>query len=83
MDFVGGLPMYRKGDDYLYVFVDRFRKMCVLMPCKKNVTARQIAQMLFQNVWVNFGFPLLLFLIKIIDLLANFGQVYGNSRTQS
>ena len=24
MDFVGGLPMSRKGHDYLYVVVDRF-----------------------------------------------------------
>jgi hypothetical protein len=39
MDFVGGLPMSRKGHDYLYVVVDRFNKMCVLIPCKKQVTA--------------------------------------------
>jgi hypothetical protein len=35
MDFVGGLPMSRKGHDYLYVVVDCFRKMCILMPCTK------------------------------------------------
>ena len=35
MDFVRGLPMSRKGHDYLYVVVDRFSKMCILMPCKK------------------------------------------------
>lgn len=35
MDFIGGLPMYRKNHDYRYVVVDRFRKMCILMPCKK------------------------------------------------
>ena len=33
MYFVGGLPMSRKGHDYLYVIVDRFCKMCILMPC--------------------------------------------------
>ena len=32
MDFVGGLPMSRKGHDYLYVMVDRFGKMFILMP---------------------------------------------------
>jgi hypothetical protein len=41
MDFVGGLPMSRKGHDYLYVVVDRFRKMCVLMPCKKQGDKRE------------------------------------------
>jgi hypothetical protein len=36
MDFVGGFPTTRKGHDYLFVVVDRFNKMCILMPCKKD-----------------------------------------------
>jgi hypothetical protein len=55
MDFVGGLPMYRKGHDYLYVVVDRFNKMCVLIPCKNQVIDEQTTQMLFENVSVHFG----------------------------
>lgn len=39
MDFVVRLPMYRKGNDYLYLVVDRFSKMCILVPCKNKVTA--------------------------------------------
>ena len=35
MDFIGGLPMSKRRHDYLYVVVDRFRKMCILIPCKK------------------------------------------------
>jgi hypothetical protein len=57
MDFVGGLPMLRRGHDYLYVVVDRFSKMCILMPCTKQVTAEQTTQLFFQNVWVHFGLP--------------------------
>jgi hypothetical protein len=57
MDFVGGLPMYKKNHDYLYVVVDHFNKMCILMPCKKQVTIEQTTQMFFQHVWVHFGFP--------------------------
>jgi hypothetical protein len=57
MDFVGGLPMSRQNHDYIYVVVDRFRKMCILMPCMKQVTTKQMAQMFFQNVWVHFGLP--------------------------
>jgi hypothetical protein len=57
MDFVGGLPMSKRNHDYLYVVVDRFRKMCILMPCKKQVTAEKTTQMFFQNVWVHFGLP--------------------------
>ena len=38
MDFVGRLPKSRKGHDYLYVVVDRFSKMCILIPCNKQIT---------------------------------------------
>jgi hypothetical protein len=57
MDFVGGLPKSRKGHDYLYVVVDRFSKMCILIPCNKQVTAEQTTKLFFQNVWVHFGLP--------------------------
>ena len=57
MDFVGGLPISRRNHDYLYVVVDRFRKMCILMPCRKQVTTEQKTQMFFKNVWVHFGLP--------------------------
>ena len=57
MDFVGGLPNYRKSHDYLYVVVYRFSKMCILTPCNKQVTTKQTAKLLLQNVWVHFGLP--------------------------
>ena len=37
MDFVGGLPLSKRGHDYLYVVVDRFNKMCILIPCKMKI----------------------------------------------
>jgi hypothetical protein len=55
MDFVGGLTMSRIGHNYLYVVVDRFSKMCILMPWKKHVTIEQKKHMFFANVWVHFG----------------------------
>ena len=53
MDFVGVLPKSRKQHDYLYVVVDRFSKMCILMPCKKTITA----ELFFHHVWIHFGLP--------------------------
>ena len=58
MDIVGRLPMSKKWHDYLYVVVDRFRKMCILMPCNKQITAEETAHLFFQNIWVHFGLPL-------------------------
>ena len=57
MDFVGGLPMSRKGHDYLYVGVDRFIKMCILMPFNNQITPEMAAHLFFQNVWVHFRLP--------------------------
>jgi hypothetical protein len=58
MDFLGGLPMLKRGHDYLYVVVDRFSNMCILMPCKKKVIVEQTANLFFQYVWVHFGLPM-------------------------
>jgi hypothetical protein len=57
MDFVGGLPMSKRGHDYLYVVVDRFSKMCILMPCENKITTEHTDNLFFQYVWVHFGLP--------------------------
>ena len=57
MDFVGGLPMTKKDHDYLFVIMDRFSKMCVLIPCKKTITGQDTTNLFFSHVWVHFGLP--------------------------
>lgn len=57
MDFVGGLPMSKKGHDYLFMIVNRFSKMCVLILCKKNITSQEVIELFFSHVWVHFGLP--------------------------
>ena len=57
MDFVGGFPLSKKSHDYLYVVVDHFSKMCILMPCKKQITAEKTTSLFFHHVWVHFGLP--------------------------
>jgi hypothetical protein len=37
MDFVGGLPMFHRGNEYLFVMVEYFSNMCVLIQCKKMI----------------------------------------------
>jgi hypothetical protein len=34
MDFVGGFPVTKKGHDHIFVVVDKFGKMCILIPLK-------------------------------------------------
>ena len=77
MDFVGGLPMSRRGHDYLYVVVDRFSKMCILMPCKSR--SLQSRMLLFSFSMYGFTLDSLcpLSRIGIPDSLESFGQNYG------
>ena len=77
MDFVGGFPMSRSSHDYLYVVVDRFSKICILIPCKKQVTIEQTTQLFFSHVWVHFGLPTSIVSNWDSRLLGNFGLVYG------
>ena len=57
MDFVGGFTMTKKSHDYLFVIMDRFSKMCVLIPCKKKITRKDAINLFFSHVWVHFGLP--------------------------
>jgi hypothetical protein len=72
MDFVGGLPMSKGGHDYLYVVVDRFSKLCTLMPCKKQITDEQTANLFFQYVRVHFGLPTSIILDRDNRFLGDF-----------
>jgi hypothetical protein len=57
MDFVGFLPTMWKGDDYLFVVVDKLRKMCIFMPCKNTIKGQEARNLFFEHVWVHFGTP--------------------------
>ena len=72
MEFVGGLPMSRKQHYYLYEVVDRFSKMCILMPRKKTITAEQTDELYFQHVWVHYRLPTSIVSDKDSRFIGNF-----------
>ncbi|CAL2257592.1 unnamed protein product [Prunus armeniaca] len=49
INFLGGLPKTKSGNDYLFVVVDRFSKMVILIPCKKTVIGEGVAKLFFQH----------------------------------
>jgi hypothetical protein len=57
MDFFGGLPMTHRGHDFLFDMVDRFNKLCLLIPCKKTISRREAIELFLKHVWVHFRFP--------------------------
>jgi len=69
MDFVGDLPMSKRGHDYLYVVVDRFSKMSILMPCKNQFTVEKTHNPFFSMFGSPSGFPHPLSRSEILDSL--------------
>ncbi|CAL9018651.1 unnamed protein product, partial [Prunus brigantina] len=57
MVFLGGLPTSTTGFDYLFVVVDRFSKMVILIPCKKTISGEGASKLFFHHVWKHFRLP--------------------------
>jgi hypothetical protein len=61
MDYMLGLPSTKRGNDCVFVIVDRFSKMVILATYKKRITTKAIAKILFERVWVYFRIPQTIF----------------------
>jgi len=57
MDLVTNLPKSKSGNDAIAVFVDRFSKTAVFVPCKTSCSAPELALLFFQNVFKRYGLP--------------------------
>jgi hypothetical protein len=48
MDYMSGLPSTKWGSDCVFVVVDCFSKMVILVACKKRITAEATAKLFFE-----------------------------------
>jgi hypothetical protein len=48
MDYMSGLPSTKKGNDCVFVVVDQFSKMDILIACKNRITVVYTVNILFE-----------------------------------
>ena len=48
MEYMSSLPSTKKGNDFVFVVVDRFSKMAILVAYKKSITVEATAKILFE-----------------------------------
>ena len=57
IDFKTGLPRTKRGHDSFIIVMCRLTKRMHLIPCKKNITTEQTAELLFWEAIRHHGFP--------------------------
>ncbi|GBG60905.1 hypothetical protein CBR_g16025 [Chara braunii] len=58
MDFIGPLrPPTERGHDAILVVVDRFMKRARFVPCRYRISAREVADIVFDRVVRDYGLP--------------------------
>jgi hypothetical protein len=57
MDFITDLPLVNRFDSLLIVVDQGLTKGVILVPCKKSITAEEMAQLLLKNLYKRFGLP--------------------------
>ena len=57
MDFITKLPKTSRGNDAVFVIVDRFTKWAYMVPIPEAIDAPQVAQLFFNHVFTRHGMP--------------------------
>jgi hypothetical protein len=61
MDYMVDLLSTKPGNDFVFLVVDHFSKMAILVAYKKSIATEANAKFFFERVWVHFGFQQTIF----------------------
>jgi hypothetical protein len=57
MDYMSNIYSTKHGNEYVFMFIDRFSKMKVLTPYKKSIIVEATAKIFFHLAWFHFRLP--------------------------
>ena len=69
MDFITGFPKTQKGNDAIFVVIDRLSKVAHFLPIRESITASQLADLYVSRVVSLHGVPLEINLGKASKML--------------
>src|ERR1041384_203332 len=52
MDFITGFPRTQKGNDVIFVVIDRLSKVAHFLPVRESITASQLADLYVLNIFI-------------------------------
>ena len=58
MDFITGFPKTQKGNDAIFVVIDRLSKVAHFLPVRESITASQLADLYVSRIVSLHGVPL-------------------------
>jgi hypothetical protein len=56
-DYMMGLTSTMRGNDCVFLVVDRFSKMVIMVTCKKRITVEATTKLFFEKLSIHFGIP--------------------------
>jgi hypothetical protein len=75
MDFIVGLPRTQKGNDSIWVIVDRLTKVAHFLPVKTNYSMSRLAELYVDNILKLHGAPRIICRTEDHSLLPSSGKV--------
>jgi hypothetical protein len=60
MDFVTGFPKSKRGNDAIFIVIDKLSKVAHFLPIKESITATQLAELYTSRIIFLHGIPQLI-----------------------
>jgi len=57
MDFIVDLPKSKNNNNSILIVIDRLTKMATFIPTRKEITTKQTAELIFNNIVARYGYP--------------------------